>query len=975
MPGKVTDFNPDVQPFVPLVVAVEATSSSASEPTSHDYHKASLATGIQLHQLQSAKDGLNQFFKLLNEKYTHINPKIGDLGAEDKAFLRWAYKQFQPHVLAEKQLRLNAQLVSALGLGKSDSGLQILDVLSLQKTVGKALDEEISKSLQVQKDYDRQEKDAKIQELQASSIEAIGPPPKEDTLFGQVCTLKLSEKLDEYIRIGLPKVLREKLDRSVFKQLSFDKISAPAPSKDSPNVVMYKQLINSLYYLQQALAQLEKAESGYYFAERSRYMNCIFNVVCAVVKSKSTLVEASKNPALSSAVKECLQILQPLESMPLIGDYLLNAVKIPPQEQQIDIIAEWAAQLESVWRALSAEPFKPVEPVLQVPPSLTTTVVPSLPTPVSDESIIDLIAKQLFQIPYKLSSFSLEVTRPETEAVFNARILAEKKNNAQIMEFVNRYKKLSIGSDALQKILLSVTEANTQLSHIGKESRILAMGVLPATLGSAMVSAADNSEFNLGLRPGTLSEVVNEEFNTFYHMLIENLPFKRDQEALRLLTSTSLLERRLENERVRSTALFNNHDASNLETLFFGREEVSGNAQNSIGIFEKFKQYKAYTATFDRRDIQDKFLKDYQELQPFLYQIDSKYDLSTFLRRLNNADGFEAVRKEIVSLEPKFRGLVGGQARANMEKRAQCNDRQIYLSGLLRSAKLAANIQVDAFKDKVFYNYLEANVRSQVESELGPYAGVIVEKLLPAITNMHDNILMGVTIDDDIEAVIGSKIDAEKAIIIQNDPALKTAYSLYAVLNNELKKINKIDGILEEMKQYVSRGPHLHTPINQDKLAELGALQDILKSSKPASERLDEVYERGMGKRCKDILLKSSDNVFMKMVKTFWSFISGWQSKEVKAVAHFKQQLCGIKDNLPEPDIALKPENQNETRLNAVEKQSQILEEPEEEFFDTVESADERVADVESVPEAEEIPDEEPFFDAEDGTDTIRHGP
>ena len=1025
--GKKIHFNPDVEPFVPLVVAVE--TPTGAEPSSEVFHQKSIETGIQLHELYLAKDGLNAFFKRLSVKFQH-NPKFSALNDDDKTFLQRAYKKFQPHVLAKKEGDLNRQILDALTFQKSIKPLPVLELLLMKEDVNTDLDLLISKSIQDQKDYTKQEKATKIEELRTTPIVAMGSQLEKKTLFGAMVGLKLSKTIDDFIRVQLPLMLKEKLDPGIFERLSFDKLPFLDLHKESKDVVMYKQLINSLYYMQQSLAHLEKAENGYYVFEHTQYLYSFLHVVDSLVDSKNMLVEATGNPGLAVIIKDALQILQPLQNLPIIGEYLRASPAVSPkvQEPKRDIVAVWSEQLDILERAKSANLFVTAKPIVQVSPQIPPSIAP-----VSEARYLQVIAEQLYRIPQHLQAFNLKILRVESKTTLKAKIKEEEMIKAKIKTFVDLLGGLSIGPGSLQKILLSVSAANTQLSLIGKESRSLAMGVLTATMGQTIVVIADNTELHLGLKPGTLSTNVCDQFNAFYTTLISHLPFKDDQEDLRRLTSTASVDARIKNVERQREALLVNNEANEVEASIFGGpytvnliykeldtlasraplikeeilalydklsaylpnqvgviqfrkyltliddeaslrqvvldlQEAKDHVEDPLGSFEKLEAHYMY-GDFRRVEDQEKFLRYYQEIQPFLNQIDPHYDLIKFLRKLNTPDGFETALKEIIDLEPKLRELVAGKAQVNIGKLQQCNRRLDYLNAQRAQEIVSAKMRLDHFKDMVFSNYLHANVLSQFDKALGPYSDVFFAKISVEIIAQQNDILKDITIAEDIEAVISTKIDAIQGEIMKKH-LIKQQYATYADLNSSLEKIKTLNIILGDMEKDVSSQSDVASPICQAKLAEIRKLQAILNGTESPDKRLSDIKARGMKNECKDILLKSTDNIFVRFFKSILSFIFRWKSNEVKAVDLFKKELEDITPTSSEvkikPAPALLAPSPTKTPVSELEHHELVTEDV---FFDAVDTP----AVVDPV-DVEEDKDDDIFCDCEENS-AIDNGP
>ncbi len=125
--------------------------------------------------------------------------------------------------------------------------------------------------------------------------------------------------------------------------------------------------------------------------------------------------------------------------------------------------------------------------------------------------------------------------------------------------------------------------------------------------------------------------------------------------------------------------------------------------------------------------------------------------------------------------------------------------------------------QIKVFKDKVFLNYINANVPSQFAAELGAYAETFFNKIKPEFIARQQKLLKGHTIDDDLEFSIGKNIDMLTAAIVSRNTVLK---DVFARLNNKLKNVNFLINESEKIQP--------KNPAHEEKLAFLKDYKDLL---------------------------------------------------------------------------------------------------------------------------------------------------
>ncbi|WP_133135352.1 hypothetical protein [Legionella rowbothamii] len=868
---KTTKLSADVQPYAPYVIHFEDGKSA------EHYHKQGIVAANHVTKLEQARDGVKQFFDYLREyaqqgepprNTVNDEPLYKSLTAEDKEFLRVQYKKFQPQLvgMGSAYESLNEQLVAILNSPTAhdpkDPPLYLAHMLQQDTLIDGKLAALETKAKQDRNTYLDKEQVQKAKEVTSEPLTAKGEEVGKKTLFGMLSELKLSQSVDNFLQDKFQNYLRDNLSPEVWKQLpkkegtdelDLDPKHLPYKDlhKDSEDVVMYKQLINSLHYMHVGLKELEAlnntADATNIFTRTWHLWGAFSALLQNINTSKFHLIEAARNPGLKAILQEGLDLLEPIKNIPILGDYVkepmaksgdyLNASN---DASQIDVIQAWKNQQKIVERGLADRV-----------PSETTVVAPVEeeqgpvygPEP-APTSYVQLIAEKLYQLPVALNRL---------KGVDEASLASQEEVNKQVKSFVDGLNGLSFGPGTANKVLNTIAKFQMQVSEIGALSHDLALARLKeirSEFGAIFMEAADSAEFHLGLKPGTYSDVVKERFDRFYESLIVNVAteFKKDQDGLVLLLDLSDTQKRLAREEKRkndihaaspadvargkltsanynefaeqidafddlaqirlecdvpSSALTNDfpelqekasraydlvqpllaevdpkftvdfidnaYDELELQDLLGEVLAAQNEVLKPTTIFENF-QLLVRESNFESEADQKKFLQYYAELQPYLSKIDNVHNVSNFnayLRELQEPSDFKAQGKKIVAIAPKLQELIKGLEDAKELKIKLCDERINHLKGMIKEQQeVIGPERIAAFKDKLFSNYLNANLKSALEAQIGPHAKAFFEYILPELNKKKAEIVSGIDITQDMEALIAQRIDDASQIII-----------------------------------------------------------------------------------------------------------------------------------------------------------------------------------------------------------------
>ncbi len=869
-----TELSATVQPYVPHVF-----DFVDGKPAEYHHQRVIIAAN-HVTQLEQAREGAKQFFDYLN-KYAQqgepprisVNdePLYKSLTEQDKEFLRVQYKKFQPQLVAmgSSYEQLNNHLVAILNSPTAQDPknppLRLAHMLAQANLIDDKLKTLETNAKQDRKAYLEKEQAQKEKEVTAEPLTTKGEEVGKRTLFGMLSELKLSQSVDNFLQVKFQNYLKENLSPEVWKllpkkegtdELDLDPKHLPYTIyKDSEEVVMYKQLINSLHYMRVGLKELEalnKTADSTGTLKRAWHLWGAFSALLQNINSsKFHLLEAAGNPGLKAILQEGLDLLEPIKNIPLLGDYVKEPMEksekyltASNERPQIDVVQAWKDQQKIVERGL-ADRVPPSETVATTEVAQEVEQAPAVnpvQAPVPNSYYVQLIAEKLYQLPVALNRL---------KGVEEASLASEEQINKQIKGFVDGLDGLSFGPGSAKKVLNTIAKLQMQLSEIGALSHDLAIARLKeirSEFGAIFLEAADSAEFHLGLKPGTYSDTVKERFDRFYESLIVNVSteFEKDQDGLILLLDLSDTQKRLAREEkrkndieatnlandARGTLISANYDVfanrcEAFDTLAYikaeceepssaftsdfpwlkGRAEVAydsiqhllveidpqftadfiENATNEWQLqqrlgqvlavqdqllkptttFEKF-QLLVIESNFESEEDQRKFLEYYAELQPYLSKIDYAYDFNYYLRELQEPEDFKTQGKQIVAAAPKLKELIKGLEDAKALKIKLCDERINHLKDMIKEQQeVIGPEKIAAFKEKLFSNYVNANLKSALEAQYGSQAEAFFKHILPEIAKKKDEILEGIDINQDMEAVINQRIDSVSEIIIR----------------------------------------------------------------------------------------------------------------------------------------------------------------------------------------------------------------
>lgn len=943
------------EPFVPLHIQGEDILASSA-----DDDAKRVAVDVQLKQLELAKKGLDDFRMHLRSLSMHVNPMISELSPEDKEILRGAYKKFQPQFISDESLipeanALNQQIVQSLGSSQvNQSSLSLQDLAKITFTLNQSLDRFISQLKDHSSTYAKRSERAKKDECLSLELKLMGAAFMKKTLFAQISSLGLIDQIDNFINKNYMVFLKTNLDNEDYATLDSKKVPFVDFHEDSSDIILHKQVLNAFHYLTTGLHYinaLATSEDPTEFTDRWLYLTKFINVALSIRGIRIALSNTFQHQGLAAVVKDGLKLLEPLEHILIFGASLQPCAPVTRVEVNPDIILAWKSQQEIVTRNRQA-PL--TGEVIISPPEVDITVIAAVnPEPLSNADYLPQMVEQLFKISKQINANVLdyEALPPDDRAHIDEMTQA----------LIGKFSNLSYGPGSLKQLMSAFVEINTQLTTMGKVGRdrvYSQLSVLPTLFGQNILSIADTADFNLGFKKlGELSKSLTGLFKEFYSGLIKTLAFKKEQDSLKFIVGvgSALILERIIAEQARLDEL----NSRNSDTT---RNEL----QRIYGVLGLFEELRKRTST---EEVQVDFLKAYQVIQPTLMLIDRSYDCHYFLRGLKKPRDFEVAIVKILGLKDKLKKVIVAEGLNRVKYIRRSEARIELLNQALDEERVIAEQQVIEFKNKVFFTYLQMNIKCQFETELGCYTDYFMANILRDLIDQRETILSTVNIDleSDIQALIEQAIDLKKNNILWDKALLRQGYStlnhlrirlteaLYqealAIDKEQTDRINPIraqkgirllqemqrlsevlfsadtnefeigqqqrlvDEVLMQMKDYnamIKVYEHLSALrryLNQKKEADLEAkiveinfLLSLLEAAHDTPrQRLNNLTSRAMGNESKNILLKNADNMFIKILKFLWSFLTGWKDEKEVKVAMFSKIMIEINTEQTQP--------------------------------------------------------------------------
>ncbi|WP_133128425.1 hypothetical protein [Legionella nagasakiensis] len=1025
------------------------------------YRQTRITVLIELYKLQSAEEGLLDFFEYIQNKFPDSDPELRNLDEDDKEKLRHLYKAFQTHVQYLNPV-LNKRIVEVLTHSSSSDSLRTTD---LESMILEPVEGHLKKYI---KHY---EKDVFVCKKMAQQAQQELPAPIEqttpklNTILAHIRVLNLSEKIKDFIQKTLKDVLKENLEPGILEHLSAQELPYQELHRDPEEVAMYKRLFNAFFYIRQGLAKLESfdvlEEMDDSMNDDDRYLG--YGIYRTKLSYEERLVRtgnragyllsraymltpefynaflylkaAAENPALNPLVRDALQLLTPLQDIPIIGGHLCTLSSTQRQateaEKPFDMIALWEERQAFITKELSSsgtttapsekamlslsETFEAVNEIfLGLDDLLEEQSVESLMDrkevfvawyaklyqylpgdnsfgpeyiarisdskamhdalnelqqirienvqkyqlyhsgdaegpvvletvssaakashdsvrnfPNAQEFYIKKVMEKLYQVSRKLQ----QINSPNTDLIYD-----EEDIQGRMSALMNVLRDLSFGPGSLKNILRLIDDLYKILVEIGIESRHLILDrtqEFSVALATKLLTVTDDSEYQLGLKPGALSEKLAEKFNNFYEAFIQNLPVQNEHERLRMAIGAEVTRNRFRKEQERLQYLISDSERQRTKARIFSSPEyfeeinthfmeldsllehqespmvikgelvgwyaklypylpetfdVSYLANVSderamyralselqqvrlenvrhyqVGSFKKlealYQEYQDYDpklfdfssspSIFESIAVKHEFLRCYQDIQPYLYQIDpALFDTTFYLGMLRTNEDFEQALVDIIGRKDKLEELVASKTSTQVQRVRRCEKRIAYLEQQLTQEELdeAALQTIAAAKESCYQllNQIEIHKFGNNDIEMNKF----IETKKKEISQANDEQLN--EIQKSLRGVLNT---------FQQDPVIKAVRDAITMLRRgvrfyTIQKNMKADRIERAMS---------HVPLEQRGLVDYG-------ETKETNDVLGALAShRHLGKRGRVYLTKEHKIDEQRAAKTYTFF-------------------------------------------------------------------------------------------------------
>lgn len=695
-----------------------------------------------------------------------------------------------------------------------------------------------------------------IKEEDEAIIDSI--PLKRSTLFEQLKDYNLSEKVQEHFFKKLETYLHDNLSPIMFEEVfgnqeGIDESKLPFKkfNNEIPEVAIYKNLVNAVFLLKTGLEELESlhenANTESAIAQAKFVGKTLNALIFKINYAKFYLSKASNDPTISQLISEGLALIEPLTKMELIQHYLpaSDSTDQSTLNKPVNIISEWEQQQKIVslafeGKTLPSEPKGPSELTKnseQAPTSSETALADEKPS-----RLFSLMKDYITQLPLIKKATESKDTVLKTHFISTERyeplinkatnyfsvednfdVLSINKQNQSetdkqaelkkkqgsmflhLQQFTKAVNGIKIASPAFHADLTEqILEFEQEIAKLMLSGRKLSIEQLEPLkrLGFNIVVMTDNLEFRLGLKPGTLSDGVNKHFNDFYSSLLLNLSTVDVNTIIWLLESSNWTQSRLQKE--------------------IERRQLLDNAklvdEAPLKAYQTLMQLGDGQPFFEDRGTQLVFLKDYQQLQPYLHKIKYQYDTRYFLRSLQTPADFDNAWKAIKALEPEIRHLSELPAKEIALQKRLSDERVRVLTTQLDQEKLVVNQNGVVFIEKkineLLVNSLKSDLHSkykmpkafieiftkEILSEVLAAKGKDTEGYLAKIAYANKVITLGMGMGEQIKSEVGPI----STLILQNKSDVIKAYlnlqakiseleALIQIENNKLEKDNVID--------------------------------------------------------------------------------------------------------------------------------------------------------------------------------------
>lgn len=513
--------------------------------------------------LEKYKKSLTNLFNLLEDS-EEKSTVLYSLPEEHKQQLCSALFPCQPFLahLDPNNRRIENKFIQSFF---EESSLTIQDLLNDRQHIMSSLEYSINISnnqhLNLQSKYEKK----CVHELRDTNLTVLNIEP-ELTLLKNISRLKPHEKMHEFRTQYVKTFLQEHLCEDLFQKLDVDNLKYPIENyhNDTKSEAIYKRTLNSFFLMEKwlkSISDLNEFGEANNVISKGKYLDLLLRKLGAdIYQSYYYLGEAQMLPEFNSLMEESLKILQPLEEVPLIGNYIKQSKKLMVNNLQklaaqpsgqtkstSPLINVWNEQMAIVSKSLNIQMPIPLETIKGDAPLIAIQPVVKDDEPQIHVSLSN--DKRLAASLYKLESTLNKFKTAESQAkVYNIE-----ENDEQILQkaeqLIKHFNGLSYGPGSTQKFISGISKAINDISgiaHLGREVIFSRIEDLPDKFLTGTLRTSDMTEIKLGLKPGTITNNIIKKFDEFYVSLLNKLDFDDEATAIAHLSSNySVIESRI----------------------------------------------------------------------------------------------------------------------------------------------------------------------------------------------------------------------------------------------------------------------------------------------------------------------------------------------------------------------------------------------------------------------------------------------
>lgn len=774
--------------FIPLsqkVFEPLQDTSTLTEISPNELQHQIVLFELEKQKLKDYQADFNEFYQNLESfnKKSLVPEKI----KENRAKLITSLRKFQPFLayLDPQNSIFEKKFIAFL---QEDSVISIDDLQADKAHILQVLQTQIARNTQITTQLKMHYSFARKMELiETPLIEQ--PSIAQATLFNSVSELELDKKILQLRTETFPKYLKEHLSETLFNSLDIENLTFPiiAYHKDTETEALYKRTLNALYHLEEGLKAISdlntqgNPESSY---ARSQYLRTVvMDLTINLYSSYYYLAEAKEQPHLQKLIYDSLEILKPLQETPL-ADVLSQAQQsaklkkdpvVPPTDALIDV---WNEQMQVITQELNAplpEKLTPSKKVIvensgqeqeqEEEEKITLT-----------QSATQQLATKLYQLENSIKRHSNLQTQLLTEQQVNQK-------TQKLLKKVNALSKYNFWDKAYIANVAKVIDNVTAVASLGKEAIYQRLQDLPDKVLTEMLKVSDNTEANLGLKPGNLSSEVLSNFEDFYVALISQLDLDDDITTLSYLEcNVNIIDKRIEYlQQQRQNIDLNGVAQKDIQNIF-GTEQYYTSLKGVVNQIKQLKQeiikeeeeldVDIYTVDFshlnqlnaqlqasqnaeqvlyqmateqknnspyqtiaalqdadfsdtpDGRNNRTALIESYSKLQPYLFKIHYSYDRKYVLRELQTAQDFKALTKRIVDnavdLSDIIQGAYRHQTQLKLLYNQQIADLQAQKQVQNQDITQLKKQRFDKLKTHILLNHVEQVIKPKFDMQTFP---------------------------------------------------------------------------------------------------------------------------------------------------------------------------------------------------------------------------------------------------------------